>query len=121
MNSTKEIFKKFLNQTTIKLKHMKRLPPILVPFWYAIFITDRLVRYSYKFILWLLGFWTCKDCGKTYGVFDERYKHFRIVRTIFEDNQYKHVYKKFNICRECKSKLSEEHQQTIIDDNPMGV
>lgn len=79
---------------------MKRLPPILVPFWAVIYAIDFSVK-------WLLGFWECRNCHKTYWVKDDRYKVGVVKEKLFRGKIY---YKNMTICL-CKKCYKRHREQ----------
>ncbi|MGG3644642.1 hypothetical protein [Bacillus wiedmannii] len=69
----------------------KRLPPILYP----LYIPYGLALLLYYFVTWLLGFWRCHNCNKTFWLTDGRYE--RLVCGEWKDT-----------CEGCYTKLTSK-------------
>ena len=85
------------------MRKIKRLPPILFPVWLVMFILDR----AYRTIMWLFGFWYCKDCKQRFGITDERHLHV-YTEEIFKRGKFFTKFKKKHICIVCKGNNPQE-------------
>jgi hypothetical protein len=88
------------------MRKVKRLPPIMFPVWATVFLADKAVQ----FVLWLFGKWNCKDCGKRYGIYDERFEVI-YIKTIYKKGQQYHKYKAKKICTACYRKQQHEEEK----------
>ncbi|MNB84588.1 hypothetical protein D3C75_314670 [compost metagenome] len=52
----------------------KRLPPICYPFVFPFYLIFSFISALHVAIRWLLGFWICDYCGRSYGIKDDKYK-----------------------------------------------
>jgi hypothetical protein len=88
------------------MRKIKRLPPIMFPIWLIVFIFDN----CYKLCIWLIGKWNCKDCGKRYGIYDERFEVL-YQKEIFKKGKLYLKYKSKKVCTSCYAKQQNKEQE----------